>query len=384
MRNNKYGYYTPLLLSKALLQLIPYNNINSVIDICCGSCNLLRAAAEKFYGVKITGVDIIDCLVDYKLPNSRFYQQDGRDFALNSLVSDIHYDLVLANPPFGYLANEKSRLCNIELGEYSKIINKRYENEMLVANLLLMKENSVILAILPQTFFSGVSCKQYRQILANNFEIECIIDLPDDTFENGKIKTSAIIMKKSDKDFTHLTKLYFAIKEIEEWNINIIGLISSKNILQGNWIFNHSVNAELDVASSIVGFRGSICSSSFSKRKTQNQVLHCSAYTNGFWSPSVRNVKKAFLSPDKMKYAEVGDVLINRIGKNAGCWCVYKGKKMLVSDCIIVLRSNDCTEITKQLNCLSNANGRLNGFVKGLSTQYVSMKELLQNISSYR
>ena len=53
-----YKYYTPIDLMEVLLEHLPPQNIRSVVDISCGSFNLLKAALRKYPHAKCIGVDI--------------------------------------------------------------------------------------------------------------------------------------------------------------------------------------------------------------------------------------------------------------------------------------------------------------------------------------
>ena len=79
------------------------------------------------------------------------------------------------------------------------------------------------------------------------------------------------------------------------------------------------------------------------------------------------------------KFAKRGDIVINRIGRSAGYWCVYHGKKRLVSDCIIVISSP--SKETIELIQKMSENHRLNVPLRGVSTQYVTMEDIVSKIS---
>ena len=98
---NDYKYYTPIKLAECLIKFLPKKEYKSVIDICCGSWNLLKAAQEVYPYAKYVGVDVDAKANTHKIKNSRFYNRDGRKFAISQNKNRREYDLILSNPPFG-------------------------------------------------------------------------------------------------------------------------------------------------------------------------------------------------------------------------------------------------------------------------------------------
>ncbi len=148
----RYAYYTPIDLARSILTIIPQTEVGSIVDICCGSWNLLQAGKEKYPKALITGIDIEGKSGVYSFCGSTFESIDGREFAKEEFRKNRTYDLILSNPPFGYIS-ENERKYNLE-GEmtevfYSKLLNKRYECELVQANMLLAHEGSILVFILP-------------------------------------------------------------------------------------------------------------------------------------------------------------------------------------------------------------------------------------------
>lgn len=189
---SKYNYYTPIELAALLLELIPQKaSISSAIDICCGSWNLLAAAKRHYPEVKITGVDIDPAAHAHCIEGATFVCDDGRSFANRQEKAKQTYDLVLSNPPFGPLSKKKKK--------YRKAGNvfttsKRYEAELLWANLKLMHTDSFLIIILPSTYMNGSRYIECRKWLAHNYNIHAIVKLPSNTFEKATLNTVAIFL----------------------------------------------------------------------------------------------------------------------------------------------------------------------------------------------
>lgn len=363
----KYIYYTPINLARALLDIIPEIKVDSMIDICCGSWNLLRAGNEKYPMAHITGVDVDAASSEHALSNSRFEVMDGRDFAKNEYLRGKTYDLILSNPPFGSLSNEDRKYGQfIGTDEYyAHLLIKRYECEMIQANMLLAHRNSVLVFILPYTFVAGDSCLEARKQIAKDYSVYAIISLPDTTFPGGRIKTFAVIMKKARE--TNLTSIYLA-ENNGYWQFNKLREICGDDVIKGNWWFkkNKQTPKIIDI------HRGKISSSQFSDKG--RMVLHCSSKHDELWSPSIRYYNERKI---KTKYisANMGDIVINRIGRAAGYWHVNTKKTIAISDCLFVIK-NATNIIVDTLKQRSDHDGRLLVPIRGVTTPYITIDDI--------
>lgn len=366
----KYSYYTPIELARNILQLVPDIEVKSIVDICCGSWNLLCAAREKYSDAVITGIDVDIDSQQYKIEGSEFHREDGRCFALKQKEVGRTYDLILSNPPFGYL-KEDSRKYNdkdfIEEHCYSGLINKRYEAEMTQANLFLAHESSILLFILPNTFVEGETLRSARRQISNDYEICEIIKLPSDTFEKGEINTFAIIMRKGISLEYH-TKLYEAKKD-EKWNIIKVGELSRCDVLNGKWWFELNYSEKFE---EINLHRGSISSNDFVS--SGEKVLHNALKGKLPWKPSVRYYDVKKVKP-RIVCANKGDILVNRVGKGAGYWYRNYCKDIAVSDCIIVVK-NVSESLVKKFIEKSDVDGRLRIPLRGVSTPYITAQDI--------
>lgn len=366
---SNYNYYTPVELATLLLKLVPEKKlIHNVIDICCGSWNLLAAAQKRYPDAEITGVDIDPTANNHRIERAVFVCDDGRAFANRQEKIDHRYDLVLSNPPFGRLKSEKKH--------YKKAKNvfttsKRYEAELFWANLKLMHDNSFLIIILPSTYVDGSSYVGYRKWLASNYTIHAIVKLPVNTFKNAILNTVAIILEKTKLGIEHTqetrTYVYKACYD-STWSIEKCCSIEFTSVLNGVWHKDEYPSIE---NSKLQIFRGSISSKYFSE--VGEEILHCSSiFIENRWSPGVRHCSE--LKDSERKYLKQGDVVVNRIGRCAGYWNVYTGSKKLVSDCLIVIKEPTSATI-KELEVHSE-NGRLNIPLRGVSTPYITIEDI--------
>lgn len=366
----RYSYYTPIELAECILKLLPNVEMNTVIDICCGSWNLLKAAKEKYSEAFIIGIDIDSDSKEHKIEGAEFFIEDGREFALNKKKVGQTYDLILSNPPFGYL-HEECRKYNDKdfVAEecYSGLINKRYEGEMTQANMFLAHDGSILLFILPNTFVEGESLRKARCQIANDYKICDVIRLPSNTFEKGEINTFAIIMKKGIS-LEAFTNLYDAKKD-NEWQIVKMGEIPYSDIVKGNWWLQIE---PLKNERTISLRRGNLSSSDFVKKG--KMVFHNASKIGTTWKPSVRYYDTKTVSSKVVK-AQSGDILVNRIGKGVGYWCQNTISDIAVSDCIIVVE-NKFDGLVERFIKNSTADGRLKVPIRGVATPYLTAQDI--------
>ena len=364
---NKYSYYTPVELAEEIVKLLPKRKYNSVIDICCGTWNLLFAAYKRFPHADYFGVDVDESIKDYIFEGATFTLDDGRKFSAKEKSAGRTYDLILSNPPFGNLDKESifwDKSSNDT--EFSALKCQRYEAEMMLANIYLAHSDSILVFILPITFVKGDSFREARKQIAKSFTILEIIELPINTFKCNKLKTVAVIMKKAIRSSVK-TNYRIATLNEDTWHFGQVGKISRKEINYGNWVGGTRANTNINIR------RGKIHSGEMGEGDII--VLHCSsAFEGGKWKPSIRRTKKT-----SDIRAEYGDILINRIGKGAGYWCINELHNVEVSDCLFIIKNNQ-KELVKKLYD-NSINGKLNISTRGVSTTYITKADICSIIN---
>ncbi len=354
---NKYSkYYTPLPVARQLMGLVQFKDHCNVVDICCGSCNLLSAAREQNKKLDYLGVDIDPV----ETPDFRIIKDDGRVFARKHPKQ---FDYALANPPFGN-SGKDSLAESLFVGDYVGINSSRLEIEMLVANLLLLKKDGVLLIILPSTTVDGTSTINIRRTIAAKHHIHSIINMPLNAFCPHRIKCSAIIIEKRKNNGGVATQTY---SMNSDYLLTKTGAINHKDIAAGNWT---KTTAKTKPPFSI--HQGKIPSQMFSE--TGEEVLHSGKFATN-WMPSVRFAQ----IPEQtttMIYAEPGDILISRIGASAGQKMLYSGPVKLISDCLLIVKKPTTEEAR---NILQMDMGKL---VKGLSTPHITATNIYEQYCS--
>ncbi len=248
------------------------------------------------------------------------------------------------------------------------LINHRYECEMTMANLLLAKEGSVLLFIWPSTFVEGSSFQKARVEIASEYRIIWLAKLPEDTFSNKKIYTYAVALIK-ERDVCEKAKLMEIVRDDYGWKIGKYVELSNDRIIKGNWsVYTPSKFVESEIR------RGCLSSKELNSDGVGKKVLHSSKVDKrGKWQPSVRFVKNFKESLNYNKRAQKGDIVVCRVGKSAGFWCVNQYNNILISDCLLVIPYE--RGIIKKIKDNSE-NGRLKIPVYGVAVPYITAKDI--------
>jgi type I restriction enzyme M protein len=375
-------FHTPPELANFLVSLLPNNQFSSVIDICCGSWNLLNATKIRWPEINIIGIDLDRKAGLEKPKDTLFKLMDGRQYALYCIKNQRTFDLVVANPPFGKI--DKKVL--LHFNNFPLCLNLkgfaclRIETEMMIANALLVRPGGFLVAIVPSSFVEAESFKELRINFAKEFNVKLLVRLSKNAFKPNKIRSYIIVLSKKLTPLNNLTKPTYSFdasfnKSI--WGKKFEYVLPKENIECGIW--NYSVVNNVNIEN-IKTFRGKISSNDFSNKGVP--VLHTSSppKSGQIWNANTRFIK-SHPNLSNLPFASDGDIIISRIGKSAGYWYIYSGKDILISDCLIVLKSSNQKNVLDFLN-INSTNGCLVHLVKGLTTQYITENDLRSWISN--
>lgn len=345
-------YYTPPKVANFLVRQLKISAPEVVVDICCGSCNLLHAAGKRWPESKLLGVDINV----HSASDVCIIQSDGRKYAIDHIGS---FPLVLANPPFDFI-DTRGNFPELYSGFETKYIASRLEIEMLLANLLLLNNNGTLLIIMPSTFVDAETNIGIRRHIASKYHIQKIFFLPEDTFGSAKISSYALVIRKNV--VRKLPTTFCNISYVNgRHHIDKRILIPKCKIDEGNW---NGFNFQNDLTVELKIRRGTISSQLFAPHGIP--ILHTAKMQNP-WRPSIRYISE--MPHTSVVYAENGDIIVSRIGKSAGQWYKHIGDKILISDCLY--RIKDPTG-----NIANTLKGNAFTYrLKGVATRYITMAD---------
>ena len=374
---NNYSFYTPTKLVERMLTLIPGEaTVTYIADICCGTWNMLNAAKSRYPSAFLVGVDIDQQAGTYHTSNSEFVLADGRAFSKSYPAHHRKFDLLLSNPPFGVLPLADK----VYFDENIMVSTKRIECEMIYANYSILADMGWFIVLLPSTYYDGKTYLRHRVWLADHFLVHAVVKLPSNTFRSNLNTVGLLLQKKPSNSTASICANIYSAQhdELGEWQLYLDETILPKYVAVGAWAGDLLETSPSIEREPIMIYRGNI-SSKFFVAKKGTRILHCSSIiNNGQWQCGERLFQKP--AGKDLKFAELGDIIINRIGKCAGYWQIYDGDRMPVSDCIIVVKSPG-QEIVNVLRAKSKG-GRLQIPCHGIACQYVTIDDIKKLVGS--
>ena len=195
-------YYTKSSLSSVLVGMLPENMlINKVIDISAGEGALLTSCRNKYPDCELYGFDIDHKNIDFlRKQNINATLLDSTTDEIDVLPSsNIRYCLSVGNPPFKNIdVNEHIKSLFSAYG--IKIKNKiRAENYFLLYSLHITKKSGMTIFIVPDGIINGDKNKKFRSILAEQFNIIEVMEIPTGFFHGTEATTFIISIKKIKK-----------------------------------------------------------------------------------------------------------------------------------------------------------------------------------------
>ena len=186
-------YFTPpSVIAENIKLLEPYmNNIHSVLEPSCGSCEYINALLNNYKHLQITGLElnstIYDSIKDLSSVNVKLYNSDYLKYDTSET-----YDLIIGNPPYFVMKKE------IVDKSYYKYFEGRPNIFILfiIKSVALVKENGLISFVLPKNFLSCLYYDKTRSYINSLFEILTIVECVKAHYIETQQPTILLIIRK--------------------------------------------------------------------------------------------------------------------------------------------------------------------------------------------
>lgn len=331
-------YYTPKTFSTLLVANMLSTKVGCVLDIGCGQASLLEAARRRWNEAKLIGYDIDPTNYNLKGKNLHIGFGDGLDPDLSNKILDCfgNIDISVANPPYTNVDVNKDIIRILKLAKLYDCIPRSLkklpaEIVFLAQNLLVLKNEGELGAILPASLISGEKWKGLREFLITEKNIDKVIQLPSKAFNKTEAATFAV-------NFTNKKPNNSAINLLSFDNDKTLRINNKSGIKRLDYFYHahaaHSSRSQIPEMAKI--FRGN--KSSKNLRSGSSTFIHTSDLKNIFQILSFNhsNYKQG------TKTAQKGDFVISRVGSRCIGKAAYINEgEVEVSDCITVLRNFD-------------------------------------------
>lgn len=202
-RTKHAAYYTTKDVCFALVEALPSFDEDSDVSILepsVGAGNFLPMIIEKYQHCKNVKLDVID--IDQKaleilkilikkidLPKNVDIQFIHTNFL--AFDSDIEYDVVIGNPPFGKVTNDKNLLKKYKESKFNQKTNNLFA--FFIEDSI--KRAKHISLIVPKSLLSTPEFNDTRNLL-NKYHLQKIVDFGEKAFD-VKIETIGFVLKKT-------------------------------------------------------------------------------------------------------------------------------------------------------------------------------------------
>ena len=185
-----------IILSKLNIKIL------TVLEPSCGSGEFLFGLNKYFSKLNILGIEyndeIYDKIRNFSLTNNSLVIKKN-DFLKFS--KDKGFDLIIGNPPFKTI--KKSLVVNYKTFFPNKV---NLYVLFLLHSLKQLKENGVLVFVLPKSFLNSMSYINIRLYIKKNYKILFIIDdLIDNYFLGTSVETCVLFLQKKKSN----SKKYF-------------------------------------------------------------------------------------------------------------------------------------------------------------------------------
>jgi type I restriction enzyme M protein len=324
----------------------------TVIELGVGDGALIREATQQWVSAKFFTVDI-DAKSEGRLPLNfaknliQHHVGDALEHGLDKKIGVGFgtFDSALCNPPYVRPKWRKHFGEILEEAGLQSVLPKfgcvPAEVLFIAQNLRFLKVGGKLGLILPDGIIAGEKFSTLRETLTATHRIERIVELPRRIFRNTDAKAHIMVLSKnlSASESIQIQRL-----EADGKLSDVIELPSDKasSRLDYSYLASKRVisgKRELSIRDVVrLLKRGSF--SSVERKNSSLNILHTTDFTTDRISVPKKFVTgKRLLKNCSFVYAEVGDILIARVGRNLSekIWRVTSGA-VIITDCILMLR----------------------------------------------
>lgn len=215
------AYYTRQDICFTIVKDLPdasrYEKL-SILEPSVGAGNFLPLLIEKYKTVKEVGIDVIDIdknaidilkllLKKMEIPKNITVNLINADFLLygetDLFNQSKRYNIVIGNPPFGDISENKELLNLYKKNKYNTDTNNLF-SYFLEKTIQL---GDTVGLIIPKSFLSAPEFNKTRE-LVSSFAIEKITDYGEKGFKGVKIETISLIVNTKQKGSRTLVESY--------------------------------------------------------------------------------------------------------------------------------------------------------------------------------
>jgi predicted RNA methylase len=370
-------YYTRKDISSILIEKLgQITNPNKVIDLSMGKGSLLDSAKKKYPQANLYGCDIDSKNVTIVSRQEKFnvnvFNVDSTSSALDDLISINDFDLVLGNPPFGFIKKNPFIVSVLEeFGCNCSSLNVSLELLFVLLGIRFLKPDGILSYIIPDGLLTNVRYRHFREVLFINYRIISVVHLGEKRFEGTEACTHILTLKKRT-----LKKAYKIKLESIDFPENSHPITKAEFISRGDYSFHTKpshLNARKLKTLNVQLMRGRLSNKKLLTMSTD--FIHTTSFENS----DFKVFSNGNLQIDDEKQVRAGDIVIARVGTRAiGKIGLIAQGSFHISDCMIAIRTIPPETRELILKTLKSPIGKswLNSISKGVGARHITITDL--------
>ena len=397
-------YYTSNSVSSTLVNAMECVRPKVIVELGTGKGSIASEAAKKWNPEKLITVDTDHTAITYlneigSTCQHTHHVQDALDeFLAERIGVDFgSVDVGLCNPPYVRPKWRDSFGNILEQAGLSGALNSVHDAGadllFIAQNLRLLRKRGKLGLILPDGLITGEKYQGVRSVLLRQHLVQQVIQLPRRVFSNTEAQTYLLVLSKYGGETQSVALRTMGIDGQLSPAIYIPSDQAKRRLdynfhLSGNSHFLKTSSKQLQITVGEVTqhlVRGSLCSSQL--RSINSPVFHLGDFPQTRKGQLLPNVPSKFTQPLKafcrlapnIKFAEKGDILIARIGRNLqDKICVVSKGGCVISDCVYALRVVAAYRDVVIAYLVSEAGRRsIEATAHGVGAKYLSRSDLL-------
>lgn len=397
-------YYTSNSVSSTLVNAMECVRPKVIVELGTGKGSIASEAAKKWNPEKLITVDTDHTAINYlnelgSTCKHTHHVQDALDeFLAERIGVDFgSVDVGLCNPPYVRPKWRDSFGNILEQAGLSGSLNSVHDAGadllFIAQNLRLLRKRGKLGLILPDGLITGEKYHGVRSVLLRQHLVQQVIQLPRRVFSNTEAQTYLLVLSKYGGETQSVALRTMGIDGQLSPAIHIPSDQAKRRLdynfhLSGSSHFLKTSSKKLHITVGEVTqglVRGSLCSSQL--RSIGSPVFHLGDFPQtrkGQLLPTVPSkftlpLKAVSSLPPNIKFAEKGDILIARIGRNLqDKICVVSKGGCVISDCVYALRVAAPYRDAVIAYLVSEAGRRaIEATSHGVGAKYLSRSDLL-------
>lgn len=238
-------YFTSEAIAQLMIQSSKLQSVSSVVDLGFGDGSLSKAVNSHFPKARFYMVDIDDSMcnnVEHFSKNMDIIKADviSDSFAEKAKPLTGRFDYSICNPPYEQIvcSDEHKQILLNNLFVKTAYMKRLSSAVIFLAyNMQLLKETGKLSILLPDGILTRKDYQPVRKDIIDNFQIEQVIQVPDNSFEQTEARTHIVVIsKKTTKRKTVRVGLADSDGNIiDELNVAPIDLVNRMDFAYHKW-----------------------------------------------------------------------------------------------------------------------------------------------------